>query len=320
MCTVNNPTEADDPLKWDVAYLTGQKERGDNGTPHYQLYVELAKAQRLSYVKKINGRAHWEPSKGNQQQAIDYCTKDDTRIEEPFEKGTKMATNRTGGTKCGRNDLAAACEVVKSGNLKRLRNEAPEEYVKYSRGLTDLCLHHRDERIEKEIKAQYDEVELRPWQAKLAKELQEKPHPRKIIWIHEAEGNVGKTWLANYLEATQDAVQLDCGKKADLTYMLRTHTGKTTIFSITRTIGEDFMNHVYDLAERIKDNTVISTKYETCRVRLIPQHVVVFANREPDYEKWSSDRYDVRCLGKASPSGAVGLFDKPLTEYQFQIS
>lgn len=60
-------------------YVIG-KEIGEEGTPHLQGYVEFKKQVYFSTLKKINHRIHWEPAKGNRQQNITYCTKDNTYI------------------------------------------------------------------------------------------------------------------------------------------------------------------------------------------------------------------------------------------------
>ena len=74
--TINNPTDDDDPSKWEgVKYLCYQKELGEEQTEHYQGYVLFSSNKRLSALKKLHSRAHWEPRKGTHQQAVDYCTK-----------------------------------------------------------------------------------------------------------------------------------------------------------------------------------------------------------------------------------------------------
>jgi len=312
VATINNPTPNDNPKTWDVAFVTGQKEKGGGGTEHYQLYVELRKKQRLSYMKKINNRAHWDGARGTQKQCIDYVTKKDTRIEEPFECGTKMRTNADGSTGRGRNDLDEACAAAEEGSMDKIREEFPKAAVMYGSGMRALCLYHHHKKKAAISVQKFLKAELRDWQQELTTELLEVPHPRKIIWMYEAEGNTGKTFLGNYLKAIHGACLLDCGKKVENAYLLREHTGRITIFNMTRTISDDMMNHVYELAERVKDNTVVSTKYETQRVELSPQQVVVFANREPDYTKWSKDRYDVRNIGPIKPIPVVSPPKKKL--------
>jgi len=134
MFTINNPTEADDPRKWDdVRYVTWQLEKGDEGTPHLQGYVEWTKNRRLSGCKKINSRAHWDIRMGTQQQAIDYCTKSDTRVDGPWEEGEK------GKGQGKRSDLDAVCALIKEGkSIKDVADEYGPLYVQYGRGLRDF--------------------------------------------------------------------------------------------------------------------------------------------------------------------------------------
>lgn len=80
--TINNPTDADkfwDKAANEIEYLILQEERGEQGTLHWQGFIILKKPQRLSWMKRqLNERAHWEPTRGTNQQAADYCRKDDT--------------------------------------------------------------------------------------------------------------------------------------------------------------------------------------------------------------------------------------------------
>ena len=48
--------------------------------------------------------------------------------------------------------------------------------------------------------------------------------------------------------------------------------------------------HSEDYADALEKEDIDKAQ----RVELSPQHVVVFANHEPDYTLWSEDRYDVR--------------------------
>lgn len=90
--TINNPTWEDDPLKWSgVKYLVFQKERGESGTDHFQGYVQFRCNKRLSALKALHKEAHWEVRQGTHTQARDYCMKEDTRIDGPWEHGVQPA-------------------------------------------------------------------------------------------------------------------------------------------------------------------------------------------------------------------------------------
>lgn len=80
--TINNPTEKDDEeiararqKRWQVF---GQKEVGENGTPHYQLMVKTPQV-RFAAVKKTFSRAHIELAK-NPGALATYVHKEDTRL------------------------------------------------------------------------------------------------------------------------------------------------------------------------------------------------------------------------------------------------
>lgn len=81
--TLNNPGagESPDEVKAALAggkgfnYLVFQEEQGDNGTPHYQGYVEFDGSRRFAAVKRMLQRAHWEPAMGTSASNLHYCSK-----------------------------------------------------------------------------------------------------------------------------------------------------------------------------------------------------------------------------------------------------
>lgn len=129
--TINNPTDSCSPEHWsDVKYTIWQKEKGENGTEHFQGYVSFSKPMRMAALKKISRTAHWETRKGTEQQCIDYCSKEETRIDGPWEKGERPAPGK-------RNDLLVAISMIDSGStMKDVATVHPSVYVKHVRGLT----------------------------------------------------------------------------------------------------------------------------------------------------------------------------------------
>lgn len=73
-----------------VRYAVHSEEISDSGKYHLQGYVELTRTQRLSFMKKILRRAHWEMRYGTQAEAIAYCSKttDPTFLDGPHIYGT----------------------------------------------------------------------------------------------------------------------------------------------------------------------------------------------------------------------------------------
>lgn len=83
--TLNNPGDfVFKPEDCGVRVAVWQLEQGEQGTPHLQGYVVFKKPCRLAGVSKIIPRAHWEPAKGNNEQCVAYCTKEETRQDGPW--------------------------------------------------------------------------------------------------------------------------------------------------------------------------------------------------------------------------------------------
>ena len=84
--TLNNPVTPTNPWATSihglVKYAIWQLESAPSTSQiHLQGYVELYKKQRLSFVKKILPTAHLEPRLGSREQARDYCSKQQTRLQ-----------------------------------------------------------------------------------------------------------------------------------------------------------------------------------------------------------------------------------------------
>ena len=121
--TINQPTEQDDiaidNLRNSSSYLIYQLEQGENGTPHYQGYVEFAIRKRGSTIKNLIPRGHIEVRRGNSKQASDYCKKEESRLDGPWESGV-LSDPHPGS----RNDLLAVKEAIDEGkSLTEISNE-----------------------------------------------------------------------------------------------------------------------------------------------------------------------------------------------------
>lgn len=139
--TVNNPTETGEEFiqRLDATqfliYAVFQKEVGEGGTPHYQGYVEFSKALRFNAAKRvIHATAHIETRRGTRAQARDYATKDDTRVDGPWECGNwrEAAQGR-------RVDLEAAISTLNENrNLNVVARNHPREWIRFHRGFESL--------------------------------------------------------------------------------------------------------------------------------------------------------------------------------------
>lgn len=115
MFTLNNPRCLPDFEDFpQIRYAIYSEEFSESGTNHLQGYVEFNRTQYLSFCKKILSKAHWEIRRGNQVQAIAYCSKvnDPTFIAGPYIYGTPSPGQ---GTRTDINqlksDLDSGCDL-----------------------------------------------------------------------------------------------------------------------------------------------------------------------------------------------------------------
>ena len=71
-----------------VRYVIGQKEKGKEGTEHLQFYAYFQEKRAFSSIQTVLPGAHIEIA-NNPIACIEYCTKEDTRIEDPESFGIK---------------------------------------------------------------------------------------------------------------------------------------------------------------------------------------------------------------------------------------
>lgn len=134
--TLNNPTDEeirslDAWLLSDYHYAIVGREKGEQGTPHLQGFCHFRAAKRLSGLKKIFSRAHWEKARGNDQENEAYCSKEGDVV---LTLGIPQITNRPSA-------LAEAVAAVKAGRgMREIAEEFSEIYVKHGRGLRELAL------------------------------------------------------------------------------------------------------------------------------------------------------------------------------------
>lgn len=128
--TINNPSDNDLPkLFTDTRFCIWQREKGAQGTEHLQGYVGFTKALTLGQVKTMNSTAHWEPRKGTEQQAIDYCSKAETRLDGPWEFGERSNQGK-------RSDLLALKETIETGApMRQIASEHFSAYLKYKNSI-----------------------------------------------------------------------------------------------------------------------------------------------------------------------------------------
>lgn len=114
----------------EISYGIWQLECGEQGTVHLQGYLEFVKPIRLSQLRTLLPRAHWDQRRGSREQARDYCRKDDTRLSGPWEFGS------FGPAQGKRNDLLNAKLLIDSGfSMREVSDQCFPVFIRHSKGL-----------------------------------------------------------------------------------------------------------------------------------------------------------------------------------------
>lgn len=264
-------------------YLVFGREVGESGTPHLQGFLIWREPIRFSTLKSLIGnRSYLAVSTASlPSQAADYCKKGGN-----FSEFGELPAERRGK----RSDLDAFYEW------------ADEFTTENSRPPTDveICRSHptirtRYPRIIEVVRARFvppplQNGEPREWQALLANRLDEDAEDRKIIWVIDPVGGIGKSWFVRwYLSTTEDSQFLSVGKRDDIAYAVD-ESKRVFLFDLPR----DTMQFLqYPVLEALKNRLLMSTKYNST-VKILPKtpHVVVFSNEMPDESKMTEDRFE----------------------------
>ncbi len=283
-----------------VDYITYQKEIGKKkGTPHLQGYICFTKPKKKSTVINLLIGCDIAERRGKHSQAKNYCQKSDTRAPNTtfMELGSDIDIPEGQGS---RTDLQAIQSDLKKRTYKEVQEENFGAFCRYHKFFKQYQKELRDDKFEKRLKKKFEAVVLRPWQKEVCNRLLDQNN-RQVLWVHEPIGNVGKTFLGQWLESVKGAYVCQLGKKADLAFAYNYE--KIVVFDLTRS-DQEFIN--YSTIESFKNGRLFSPKYESKMKKFPSCDVVVFSNYPPDYDKLSRDRYDVYLVPPYHPN----LFNK----------
>lgn len=136
--------------------------------------------------------------------------------------------------------------------------------------------------------------DLKVWQLKLKNILMQEPEDRKIIWVYEDIGNVGKSAFSKYMVVKHDALYITEGKKSDIINIVYNYVLNKDLDILILDVPRDNGNRIsYKSLEEIKNGLICNTKYETGNKCINAPHIVVFSNEPPDKFKFSLDRWEI---------------------------
>lgn len=122
-----------------VSYSVYQTEIcPETGKHHYQGYIHCNRPVRPTafYQCGLSHRTHFEVCRGTPASNIDYCTKQESRIDGPWEFGTKPM-----GGQGSRSDILGFVTNVRNGRTDlELLESNPSEYLRYYRAVERVRL------------------------------------------------------------------------------------------------------------------------------------------------------------------------------------
>ena len=112
-------------------YIYQIEECPETGKLHLQGYVEFTKPTRRKMVKRLfdDDSMHLEKRLGTAKQAIDYCRKEESRVDGPWEYGEHKGQGK-------RTDIDDCVSAITDGaSWKEIIEECPSTFVRYHKGL-----------------------------------------------------------------------------------------------------------------------------------------------------------------------------------------
>ncbi len=270
-----------------VEYITYQKEIAPKTlTPHLQGYICFIKKKMKSTVINLLIGCSIQSRRGKHSQAKKYCQKKESRVPDTtfIELGNDIDIPEGQGFRKDLEDIQLELKTKSYDVVEEANFSSFCRYHKYFKQYADK---QKDKAYNKVLTAKFDKAALKEWQKEVLHKLLDQTD-RQVLWVWESIGNVGKTFLGQWLEAIKGAYVCQLGKKADLAYAYNYE--RIVVFDLTRS-DKEFIN--YSTIESFKNGRIFSSKYESKMKKFNPCKVVIFSNFEPDYEKLSRDRYDV---------------------------
>lgn len=158
---------------------------------------------------------------------------------------------------------------------------------------------------DREISAPYDGDEfkgkLRPWHRSIVEHLSKKPHSRRIYWINDQGGGVGKSHLVKYMEYKKIGTVLTFDTAANLCFQVtREGPRKAYFFDLPRNKSKFLtMDEIYCALENVKNGLVKSNKGMKAATLLMARpHVFVFSNYMPERNRLSEGRIRIMEIRK----------------------
>lgn len=188
-------------------------------------------------------------------------------------------------------------------SFSALKSEFPKWHIEVCKNLNQAVAYcsKADTRVEgpwyKGFKIKKDLktiTNLYKWQEQIINILKEDADDRKIYWLVDKDGNLGKTALCKYICNKYNAIYVS-GKATDIKFGITKHLEEIELDIVLLDFPRSLEQYVsFDAIESVKNGIFFSSKYESGMVMFNSPHVFCFSNFKPDTSTLSQDRW-VKC-------------------------
>lgn len=260
-------------VKQEKCPSTGRLHWQGCGTPKNQI--------KFGRLRKLLGDKVWiDKMRGTHKQARDYVAKKETAVGDILEFGHMPEPGIS-------TEFRLACAEVLAGKRKAIDfiEDNPILYHTYGRTLEAAEIQHHKRNLPKNVLAKENLNIMQQYVLDLALKPKE---DRLIHWIVDEKGGAGKSAMIRYLIVNHGATLLGLSYKDSAEAYDKQGI---VCFDIERDTKEEFIP--YALFEALKNGMIFSGKYHGVTKIFDPPHVFIFANRHPNKEKLSQDRWRI---------------------------
>lgn len=286
-----------------VTYYIIQGEYTVDKRQHLQIYAQFKRSITLKAIKKAfdDETLHVQPiTYGNVQDCIKYCTNEyrdkNGNAKDIWKSHIEFGTPKIQGS---RTDISNHIQRIKDG--EKINNMLLDDDTSFAKSYTQYFRTYREietlvnqQTIDKEIIKDYEGVIWKPFQQDIINSLDDTSNKRKIRWIHENTGNIGKSYMTMYLSITRQTYVVTGGRKEDILYAYKNEP--LVIFDLARDFKDK--EYIYEVMELLSNGQYLSTKFQSVQKRFIKPKIIVFSNFPPDTSRLSADRWDILDLNE----------------------
>lgn len=250
--TLNNPTSKEkDAVKAAMTLervlfaVIGLEQGEKENTPHLQGFVHWKKKQRMTALKKLMPRGHFEIARGSDQASDEYCTKENVWLR----VGESQELKKACVPKTYLQAVELANRLARGENKRELLDDPKlaKACYAYRNVVNDHAAIIREDDQRRAVAQEVGDPYLLPWQVTLLTKLKGDPHPRDIHWVVDTRGGSGKTFLAEWLDSVMGAALYQNCKTTDVAHAYNGE--RIAVFDLERST-EDRIN--YGAIERVK--------------------------------------------------------------------